>query len=176
MRAVFTDTLAPSREMVAAGTAGLPARGTRSIAAPGSARRQPRADSGNVIDRHLRVVVAEDSVILRGGMVELLADRGCEVVATAGTAPELLAAMDEHRPDVAVVDIRMPPYRWRRRPRRTSSARPAGPGARSSSWCRTRTNPRDGEVTCLIARERHRRADAERSAPARCRWRRSGRP
>ncbi|MFJ6539689.1 response regulator [Streptomyces sp. NPDC091385] len=60
-------------------------------------------------DRRLRVVLAEDSVVLRDGMVELLGARGCEVVATAGTAPELLAAVAGHRPDVAVVDIRMPP-------------------------------------------------------------------
>ncbi|MEV7773865.1 response regulator transcription factor [Kitasatospora sp. NPDC086791] len=60
-------------------------------------------------DKQLRVVLAEDSVILRDGMVELLTARGCVVVATAGTAPELVAAVTEHRPDVAVVDIRMPP-------------------------------------------------------------------
>ncbi len=64
---------------------------------------------GFVIDRQLRVVLAEDSVVLRDGMVELLGARGCRVVATAGTAPELVASVDEHRPDVAVVDIRMPP-------------------------------------------------------------------
>ncbi|GAA0959753.1 response regulator [Actinocorallia libanotica] len=62
-----------------------------------------------MIDRRLRVVLAEDSVVLRDGMVELLEVRGCEVVATAGTADGLLAAVAEHRPDVAVVDIRMPP-------------------------------------------------------------------
>ncbi|QTE03122.1 response regulator transcription factor [Streptomyces cyanogenus] len=62
-----------------------------------------------MINRQLRVVLAEDSVVLRDGMVELLAARGCEVVATAGTAPELLAAVVRHRPQVAVVDIRMPP-------------------------------------------------------------------
>ncbi|TDC18633.1 response regulator transcription factor [Streptomyces sp. 8K308] len=62
-----------------------------------------------MIDGHLRVVLAEDSVVLRDGMVELLRARGCEVVASTGTAPELLAAVVEHRPDVAVVDIRMPP-------------------------------------------------------------------
>ncbi|MEU3528090.1 response regulator transcription factor [Streptomyces sp. NPDC038707] len=62
-----------------------------------------------MINRHLRVVLAEDSVVLRDGMVELLGARGCEVVATAGTAPELLAAVAAHRPDIAVVDIRMPP-------------------------------------------------------------------
>ncbi|MBD0675290.1 response regulator transcription factor [Streptomyces sp. CBMA156] len=62
-----------------------------------------------MIDKQLSVVLAEDSVILRDGMVELLTARGCVVVATAGTAPELVAAVTEHRPDVAVVDIRMPP-------------------------------------------------------------------
>ncbi|MFF9499780.1 LuxR C-terminal-related transcriptional regulator [Streptomyces sp. NPDC014656] len=60
-------------------------------------------------ERRLRVVLAEDSVVLRDGMVELLGARGCEVVATAGTAAELLDAVGAHRPDVAVVDIRMPP-------------------------------------------------------------------
>ncbi|MFD2010942.1 response regulator transcription factor [Streptomyces narbonensis] len=60
-------------------------------------------------ERDLRVVLAEDSVILRDGMVELLTARGCRVVATAGTPDELLAAVEHHRPDVAVVDVRMPP-------------------------------------------------------------------
>ncbi|MER7515615.1 response regulator transcription factor [Streptomyces sp. NPDC126499] len=62
-----------------------------------------------MINRKLRVVLAEDSVVLRDGMTELLGARGCEVVAAVGTAPALLAAVAEHRPDVAVVDIRMPP-------------------------------------------------------------------
>ncbi|MGV9340345.1 response regulator [Streptomyces sp. NPDC003688] len=59
--------------------------------------------------RRLRVVLAEDSVVLRDGMVELLDARGCEVVGTAGTAAELLDGVAEQRPDVAVVDVRMPP-------------------------------------------------------------------
>src|SRR4051794_37208837 len=57
----------------------------------------------------LRVVLAEDSVILREGMAELLTARGCHIVAAVGTAPDLVAAVAEHTPDVAVVDIRMPP-------------------------------------------------------------------
>ncbi|WP_354644200.1 response regulator transcription factor [Kitasatospora camelliae] len=60
-------------------------------------------------DRPLRVALAEDSVILREGMAELLAARGCEVVATVGDAEGLLAAVVVHGPDVAVVDVRMPP-------------------------------------------------------------------
>lgn len=67
------------------------------------------ADNGGVGEKRLRVVLAEDSVVLRDGMAELLAARGCEVVAAVGAVPELLAAVAGHRPDVAVVDIRMPP-------------------------------------------------------------------
>ena len=57
----------------------------------------------------LRVVIAEDSVILREGMRELLASQGMDVVGLAGDAPELIAQVDRQRPDAAVVDIRMPP-------------------------------------------------------------------
>lgn len=78
-------------------------------APPPPRTRSAGPDNGVVINRRLRVVLAEDSVVLRDGMVELLGARGCEVVATAGTAPDLLAAVDAHRPDAAVVDIRMPP-------------------------------------------------------------------
>jgi DNA-binding NarL/FixJ family response regulator len=62
-----------------------------------------------VAGRLLRVVLAEDSVILRDGMAELLSRRGCEVVAAVGTAEALLAAVAEDCPDVAVIDVRMPP-------------------------------------------------------------------
>ncbi|MFC8045199.1 response regulator [Nocardia sp. NPDC057353] len=57
----------------------------------------------------MRVVIAEDSAILRDGLAALLADHGHEVVAMAGDAKALITAVTEHRPDVAVVDIRMPP-------------------------------------------------------------------
>jgi DNA-binding NarL/FixJ family response regulator len=57
----------------------------------------------------MRVVVAEDSVLLRAGVVHLLQGAGFDVVAEAGDADELLAAVREHRPDVAITDIRMPP-------------------------------------------------------------------
>jgi DNA-binding NarL/FixJ family response regulator len=55
------------------------------------------------------VVLAEDSVLLREGLVRLLAEAGHEVVAAVGDAPSLLVAVAEHAPDVAVVDVRMPP-------------------------------------------------------------------
>ena len=57
----------------------------------------------------MRVVVADDSVLLREGLVRLLTEAGCDVVAAVGDAPRFLAAVAEHRPDVAVVDVRMPP-------------------------------------------------------------------
>jgi DNA-binding NarL/FixJ family response regulator len=54
-------------------------------------------------------VVADDSVLLREGLIRLLDEAGCTIVAAVGDAPSFLAAAIEHRPDVAVVDIRMPP-------------------------------------------------------------------
>ena len=57
----------------------------------------------------MRVVVADDSVLLREGLVRLLAEAGFEVVGQAGDAEELTAAVTSARPDVAIVDIRMPP-------------------------------------------------------------------
>ena len=57
----------------------------------------------------LRIVVAEDSFLLRAGVVRVLEDTGFAVVGEAGDADELLAQVREHRPDVAVTDIRMPP-------------------------------------------------------------------
>jgi DNA-binding NarL/FixJ family response regulator len=56
-----------------------------------------------------RLVIAEDSAILRDGIVQLLVERGHEVVAKVDNADELLEAVKEFTPDVAVVDIRMPP-------------------------------------------------------------------
>jgi DNA-binding NarL/FixJ family response regulator len=57
----------------------------------------------------MRVVIAEDSVLLREGIVRLLLEQDCTVVAAVGDGDALLKAVDEHRPDVCVVDVRMPP-------------------------------------------------------------------
>jgi DNA-binding NarL/FixJ family response regulator len=57
----------------------------------------------------MRIVIAEDSAIVRAGLVEILTDRGHEVVAAVGNAEDLRVAVDEHHPDVTVVDVRMPP-------------------------------------------------------------------
>jgi DNA-binding NarL/FixJ family response regulator len=57
----------------------------------------------------LRVVVADDAVLLREGVVRILREAGFDVVAQAGDAEQLLLYVRSYRPDVAVVDIRMPP-------------------------------------------------------------------
>jgi DNA-binding NarL/FixJ family response regulator len=57
----------------------------------------------------MRVVVAEDSVLLREGVVRLLQEAGMDVVGQAGDAEDLLRKVRAHKPDVALVDIRMPP-------------------------------------------------------------------
>ncbi|WP_055482956.1 response regulator [Sphaerimonospora mesophila] len=57
----------------------------------------------------MRVVVADDAVLIREGLVRLLEEFGCEVVAAVGTGEELVEAVVAHRPDVSVVDVRMPP-------------------------------------------------------------------
>lgn len=57
----------------------------------------------------MRVVLADDSVLLREGIARLLVDSGHDVVGQAGTADELLLKVRSYSPDVAVVDIRMPP-------------------------------------------------------------------
>jgi DNA-binding NarL/FixJ family response regulator len=57
----------------------------------------------------LRVVIADDSVLLREGLSRLLQESGFEVAAQAGDAEDLIRKVGAHRPDVAVVDVRMPP-------------------------------------------------------------------
>ncbi|MEA2335612.1 MAG: hypothetical protein QOG40_2102 [Solirubrobacteraceae bacterium] len=57
----------------------------------------------------MRVIVAEDSVLLREGVVRLLEEAGFEVVGQAGDGEELMRKARAHKPDVAIVDIRMPP-------------------------------------------------------------------
>jgi hypothetical protein len=61
------------------------------------------------VSGRLRIVLAEDSVLLREGMIRLLQEAGHTVVAAVDNALELVPAVIELRPDVAVVDVRMPP-------------------------------------------------------------------
>jgi DNA-binding NarL/FixJ family response regulator len=57
----------------------------------------------------MRVVIADDAVLLREGAARLLEEAGCEVVAQAGDADDLLRKVRAHKPDVAIIDVRMPP-------------------------------------------------------------------
>jgi DNA-binding NarL/FixJ family response regulator len=57
----------------------------------------------------MRLVVADDSVLLREGLVRLLEDAGFEIVGQAGDAEDLLRKVRAHKPDAAIVDVRMPP-------------------------------------------------------------------
>lgn len=61
----------------------------------------------------VRVVLADDSVLVREGIARLLTSAGIEVVAQAGDVRGLMAALHAHHPDVAIVDIRMPPTKTR---------------------------------------------------------------
>jgi DNA-binding NarL/FixJ family response regulator len=57
----------------------------------------------------LRIVIAEDAVLLREGLVRLLTEHGHDVAATVADGPSLVEAIVAHRPDVSIVDVRMPP-------------------------------------------------------------------
>ena len=76
----------------------------------------------------MRVVIAEDTVLLREGLAGLLEDAGHEVVGRAGDAETLLALVGEHAPDLAVVDVRMPPSYDDEGTRAASEIRRSHPG------------------------------------------------
>ena len=57
----------------------------------------------------MRVVIADDAVLLREGLVRLLTEAGHDVVAAVGDGPSLVTAVLEHEPDISIVDVRMPP-------------------------------------------------------------------
>jgi DNA-binding NarL/FixJ family response regulator/class 3 adenylate cyclase len=69
----------------------------------------PPASNGSSKGDAMRVVIADDSVLLREGIAKLLENAGFEVVGQSGNADDLLLKVRSHKPDVAIVDIRMPP-------------------------------------------------------------------
>ena len=78
----------------------------------------------------MRIVVADDSLLLREGLQLLLAEAGHEVVASVGDGPSYVVAALKHRPDVSVVDVRMPPSHTDEGLRAAVEVRAAWPGAR----------------------------------------------
>jgi DNA-binding NarL/FixJ family response regulator len=76
----------------------------------------------------VRVVIGEDLHLLRGGIVRLLEAHGFEVVAAVSTAPDLLRALLAHKPDIGIVDVRLPPTQTDDGIRVALAARQAHPG------------------------------------------------
>jgi DNA-binding NarL/FixJ family response regulator len=107
------DELDPSHELTDLGEhdlAGLekPER-IFQLNVPGLPSRFPPLSTARKGFRGVRVVLADDSVLLREGIARLLEDAGFEIVAQSGTAEDLLRHVGMHKPDVALIDIRMPP-------------------------------------------------------------------
>src|SRR6202012_4337386 len=76
----------------------------------------------------MRVVLAEDLALLRDGLIRLLEAHDCEVVEAVDNGPALLRALTSHRPDIAVVDVRLPPTFTDEGLRAALEARSQGPG------------------------------------------------
>lgn len=92
---------------------------------PDARRRQPSPAPEPGV---LRVVIAEDDPLLREGLALLLRAESLDVAATAGTPQEALDAIDAHRPDVAILDVRMPPTHTDEGIRAAVAARDRHPG------------------------------------------------
>src|SRR3954451_10715360 len=82
--------------------AGKPSRSERSVGHGGCRDRRDRGAA-------VRVVIADDNLLVRAGIAALLRDAGVEVAAESSSADGLLRDVDAHAPDAAIVDIRMPP-------------------------------------------------------------------
>src|SRR5205807_7859682 len=78
----------------------------RDAAHPQPGRRADHPDRGAAV----RIVIAEDAVLLRAGLTRLLADAGHDVVAAVGDAEALMGAVEAQKPDIVVTDVRMPPH------------------------------------------------------------------
>ncbi|GGN70680.1 DNA-binding response regulator [Actinoplanes lobatus] len=77
----------------------------------------------------MRVVIADDAVLLREGLIRLVEENGHTVVSAVGDGPSLVEAIKEHRPDVSIVDVRMPPSHTDEGLRAAVEARTAVPGS-----------------------------------------------
>jgi DNA-binding NarL/FixJ family response regulator len=77
----------------------------------------------------MRVVIADDAVLLREGIIRLLAENGHDVVAAVGDGPSLVSAVVEHKPEVSIVDVRMPPSHTDEGLRAAVQARATVPGS-----------------------------------------------
>src|SRR4051812_38237511 len=94
----------------------------------------------------MRVVIAEDLALLRDGLTRLLEAHEAEVVAAVQDGEGLVAAVAEHGPDVAVVDVRLPPTFTDEGVRAALEARPGTPGCRC--WCSRSTSSGRTQASC----------------------------
>ena len=125
-RSATTASAAPIRRSAPA-CAAWPTASPRSTAASRSIR--PPGEGTTVQGRGpVRVVLADDSLLLREGVARLLEEAGLEVVAQAGDAEDLLRKVGAHKPDVAIVDVRMPPTHTDEGLRAAAEIRDAHPG------------------------------------------------
>ena len=81
----------------------------------------------------MRVVIGEDQALLREGIARLLEDAGFEVVGQAGDAVDLVRKVGAHKPDVAIVDVQMPPDNTDDSPASGSSSSPSTPTSATPS-------------------------------------------
>ena len=127
----------------ARGGSGLPGLSDRVEALGGRLALSSPPGRGTVLrgGDPVRVAVADDAVILREGLARLLREAGFEVVGLAADADGLLELVERTRPDVAIVDIRMPPTHTDEGLRAAKQIRRRQPGNRRS-WCSHSTSPR----------------------------------
>ncbi len=85
------------------------AAGSRRTTGPSTLTSPPGGPTTLEVESAMRIVIAEDDPLLREGLALLLRAESLDVVATAGNPDDFLTAVDAHRPDVAIVDVRMPP-------------------------------------------------------------------
>ena len=95
----------------------------------------------------MRLIIAEDDVLLREGIARILGDEGYEIVAQAGDRDDLLEKVRAHQPDVVVTDIRMPPT-FTRDGHRRRAADPARAAGRSRSSCCRSTSTLPARWSC----------------------------
>ena len=110
----------------------------------------------------LRIVIAEDAAIMRDGLTQTLARRGHDVVAAVANAEELIYAVTSHQPDVAVIDVRMPPTHTDEGLRAAMAIRRDYPGVRHAGLLPVHRGAGGGRATGKLPRRRRLPAEGPR--------------
>jgi DNA-binding NarL/FixJ family response regulator len=109
MRIVVNTWMSPYRRRIVVSAAPLVTAASTGYRRTRGPCQQQKSRHASCQTRSVRVVVAEDVMLMREGIVRVLRDEGVEVVAEAGDQTGLMSALAAHKPDCAIVDIRMPP-------------------------------------------------------------------